>query len=232
MWTPQKPGKASRAAAAISGRWLALGRGGGADILLTFDELMSVSGAHLEHLAGGEFGSDTLVATRILGTPKESRHWETEHAQLMHGIAALTRRPLQLRSLLFATLSLLHRKSLFEYLRNQRLPSNARYRLMTHFHGHHDHVQMLLAEHGRYLRSAASFLCTAHIGAEHLQQGIFGEPLYEYSLLYSEYFSTYCDVMLLPDSRQASRHLRRLLPQLKMEVLDARNRLLAYPVRR
>jgi hypothetical protein len=150
----------------------------------------------------------------------------------MRGIAALTRRPLQLRSLLFATLSLLHRKSLFEYMRNRRLSGNSRHKLMAHFHGHNDHVQMLLAEHGRYLRSSASFLCTAHIGAEHLQQGIFGEPLFEYGLLYTEYFSSYCDVMVMADSKQASRRLQMLLPQLKQEVLDARNRLLAYPVRR
>jgi hypothetical protein len=214
-------------------RLLRLGRdAGGSSETLTLEELMSVSETHLEQLARGKSGAAVLVASRILDTPTEFRRWEAEHARLMRGIAGLARRALQLRSLLSATLGLLHRKALFEYLRDHQVPTTGRQRLIGHFYGHNDYVQTLLAEHGKYLRSAASYLCTSHIGAEYLQHPVFGEPLRAYANLYNEYFRTYCDSVLAPEGDEASENLQTLLPYLKREVLETRNQLLARPLKR
>lgn len=216
-------------------RLLRLGRSsdaGSAGDVLTLEELMSVSEAHLEQLARGKSGATVLVASRILDTPQEFRRWEGEHAQLMRGIAGLTRRALQVRSLLSATLGLLHRKALFEYMRDQQVPTHGRRRLIGHFHGHNDYVQTLLAEHGKYLRSAASFLCTSHIGSAYLQHAVFDEPLRAYVQLYNEYFRTYCDSVLASEGDESSENLQALLPYLKREVLETRNLLLARPLKR
>ena len=199
---------------------------------LTLDELMGVSEAHLERLARGRDGPSVLVASRILDTPQEFRRWEGGHARLMRGIAGLSRRALQVRALLTTALSLAHRKALFEYLRDHQVPSSGRRRLIAHFHGHNDYVQTLLAEHGNYLRSAASYLCTAHIGAEHVQVPIFNEPLQAYLQLYTEYFRTYCDSVLAPQDEDTAENLQTLLPYLKQEVLETRNLLLTRAVRR
>ena len=212
-------------------RLLRLGRvlePGGADASerLTLEELMSVSEAHLEQLARGSAGASVLVASRILDTPQEFRRWEGEHAQLMRGIAGLPRRALQVRSLLSATLGLLHRKALFEYLRDRQVPSAGRQRLIAHFYGHNDYVQTLLAEHGKYLRSAASHLCCTHLGADYLQHPGFAEPLRAYAQLYTEYFRTYCDDVLAADRDDTADNLRALLPYLKQEVLETRDALL------
>ena len=216
-------------------RLLRLGRAGdaghGSDTL-TLAELMSVSEAHLEQLARGETGPSVLVASRILDTPQEFRRWEGGHARLMRGVAGLSRRALQVRSLLSTTLALAHRKALFEYLRDRQVPSGARRRLIRHFYGHNDYLQTLLAEHGNYLRSAASYMCTAHIGAEHLQVATFGEPLQAYIQLYTEYFRTYCDSVLAAQDDEAAENLQALLPYLKQEVLETRNQLLKRPVAR
>jgi len=198
---------------------------------LTLEELMSLSETHLEQLARGQAGPAVLVASRILDTPAEFRRWEGEHARLMRGIAGLARRALQARSLLSATLGLLHRKALFEYLRDHQIPTSGRQRLIAHFYGHNDYVQTLLAEHGKYLRGAASYLCTAHIGGEYLQHPGFGEPLRAYANLYGEYFRTYCDAVLAREGDEASGNLQALLPYLKREVLDTRNQLLARSLR-
>ncbi len=206
--------------------------GGSASDALTLEELMDVSEAHLEQLARGKSGATVLVASRILDTPQEFRRWEGEHAQLMRGIAALTRRALQVRSLLSATLGLLHRKALFEYMRDQQVPTSGRQRLISHFYGHNDYVQTLLAEHGKYLRSAASFHCTSHIGADYLQHAVFGDPLRAYVQLYNEYFRTYCDSVLAPPGDEACENLQALLPYLKQEILETRNLLLARPLKR
>ncbi|MCC7462434.1 MAG: hypothetical protein IT480_08230 [Gammaproteobacteria bacterium] len=199
---------------------------------LTLDELMSESEAHLERLARGKQGPNVLVASRILDTPQEFRRWEGGHARLMRGVAGLSRRALQIRSLLSTTLALVHRKALFEYLRDRQVPGSARRRLIGHFYGHNDYVQTLLAEHGNYLRSTASFLCTAHIGGGHLQVTTFDEPLQAYVQLYTEYFRTYCDSVLAARDDEAAENLEALLPYLKQEVLETRNQLLKRPVKR
>lgn len=214
-------------------RLLRLGRdAGGSSETLALQELMSLSEAHLEHLARGKSGPAVLVASRILDTPAEFRRWEGEHARLMRGIAGLTRRALQVRALLSATLGLLHRKALFEYLRDHQVPTAGRQRLIGHFYGHNDYVQTLLAEHGKYLRSAASYLCTSHIGSDCLQHAAFGEPLRAYVSLYDEYFRTYCNSVLARDGDETSENLEALLPYLKRELLETRNRLLARPLKR
>ena len=199
---------------------------------LTLDELMSLSEAHLEHLARGRSGPNVLVASRILDTPQEFRRWEGGHARLMRGVAGLSRRALQVRSLLSTALALSHRKALFEYLRDRQVATSGRRRLIAHFHGHNDYLQTLLAEHGNYLRSAASYLCTAHIGAEHLQVATFGAPLASYVQLYTEYFRTYCDSVLAAKGDETAQNLEALLPYLKQEVLEIRNQLLKRPVKR
>lgn len=199
---------------------------------LTLEELMSASEAHLERLARGRDGPNVLVASRILDTPQEFRRWEGGHARLMRGIAGLSRRALQVRALLSSALALVHRKALFEYLRDRQVPAAGRRRLIGHFYGHNDYLQTLLAEHGNYLRSAASYLCAAHIGAEHLKVDTFEEPLRDYVELYTEYFRTYCDAVLASGDDAATEQLQALLPYLKQEVLETRNQLLKRPVRR
>jgi hypothetical protein len=214
-------------------RLLRLGRGAGAGgDTLTLDELMGVSEAHLEELARGKTGPNVLVASRILDTPQEFRRWEGSHARLMRGIAGLSRRALQLRALMTTTLGLIHRKALFEYMRDRQVPTPGRQKLIAHFYGHNDYLQTLLVEHGNYLRSAASYLCTAHIGAEHLEHPTFGEPLLGYLQLYTEYFRTYCDSVLSPGGDEPAEQLEALLPYLKQEVLETRNMLLTRLVRR
>jgi hypothetical protein len=199
---------------------------------LTLEALMSLSEAHLEHLARGADGPSVLVASRILDTPQEFSRWEGGHARLMRGVAGLSRRALQVRSLLSTSLALAHRKALFEYLRDRQVPTAGRQRLIGHFHGNNDYLQTLLAEHGNYLRSAASYLCTTHIGAKHLQVETFAEPLQSYVQLYTEYFRTYCDAVLASGDDVTTQHLQALLPYLKQEVLETRNQLLKRPVRR
>jgi hypothetical protein len=39
-----------------------------------------------------------------------------------------------------------------------------RHRIIRLLHGHNDYTQSVVAEHGHYLRAAASLICTAHIG--------------------------------------------------------------------
>ena len=50
----------------------------------------------------------------------------------------------------------------------------------------------VVSEHGRYVRSAASYLCSSHVGSHMMFDALFEAPLAEYEDLYASYFRTYC----------------------------------------
>lgn len=80
--------------------------------------LMDESEARVEMAVGFESEADRLVANRILASPDAYRRWEIEHDHLLRAIseqAQLYRQVVMLRS---AACALVHRKALFEYLRD------------------------------------------------------------------------------------------------------------------
>jgi hypothetical protein len=74
---------------------------------------------------------------------------------------------------------------------------------MAHFWSHRDYASAVVAEHGRYVRSAASYLCSSHVGTKVMFDALFEQPLAEYEDLYASYFRTYCDATLASDDSVA-----------------------------
>ena len=171
------------------------------------------------------------IAAPILANPSEYRKWESEHGRLMSAVAAPPTGDRQARALLSAALSLVHRKALFEYLRDHAQRGAERRELIQHFHGQKSYSQAVVAEHGNYQRSVASLICIEHNGATLLLHQAFDEPMRRYEHRYSEYFRSYCDSYLAPatEDGDGSDSMRMLLPHLKRDVLDERARLLALP---
>ena len=63
--------------------------------------------------------NEQLVASRLLESPSAFRTWESEHSGLMLEIANPSFKRTQAALLKKATLRLIHRKALFEYLRDE-----------------------------------------------------------------------------------------------------------------
>ena len=203
--------------------------------LVSREQLMEESEARLARSARSGTGREQQIASQILANPLDYRRWESEHSRLMAAVATPTRNRLQVRALLSSSFSLVHRKALFEYLRSHATRGANRRVLVQHFHGHKSYSQAVVAEHGNYLRSSASLICTEQIGATLLAHQAFGDPFRRYEQLYSEYFRSYCDSYLAPPSTNAGDgddegdSVRTLLPYLKRDVLEVRARLLAMP---
>ena len=193
--------------------------------------LMEESESVLAHTARKGSSPDQKIAGQILGSPMDYRRWEAEHSRLMTAVATQNRHPLQVRALLSASFSLVHRKALFEYLRAHALRGDSRRVLVHHFHGYKSYSQAVVAEHGNFLRGSASLICNQQLGTTLLVHQAFGDPFRRYESLYSEYFRSYCDSYLAPPSTDDSESdsVRMLLPFLKRDVLDVRGRLLAMP---
>lgn len=167
------------------------------------------------------------VATRILDNTRVYQRWENEHATLMRQIAVERLPGVQKAQLLTVSLSLIHRKALFEYLRDERIRSVRRQRIMTHFYSHRDYASAVVAEHGRYMHSAASYLCSSHVGSNLMFDALFGTPLAEYEDLYAGYFKAYCDVALASERTTVAQSMQPVLLELKAQIDEWRQALIA-----
>lgn len=195
--------------------------------IISHHQLMDESERRLRSAAHCGLPIEATVATRILDNARDYHRWEGEHANIMRRIAIERRCEMQKTALLCASLSLIHRKALFEYLRDREIRGNDRRRLIAIFFSRRDYNSAVIAEHGNYLRSAASYLCSSYVGRQVLLDEIFDEPLLQYEDLYADYFRAYCDSALLSDHDPMADYVRPLVLSLKQQVTEWRSALLA-----
>src|SRR5262249_34111099 len=147
--------------------------------------------------------------------------WETEHSGLMREVANTGFKRTQAALLKKATFRLIHRKALFEYLRDQRVRGGERERIVLAFHPSKDYSRSVITEHEVYLRKACSFLCTSHVGANVVHDPGFFDPMSHYQALYAEYFNIFCRVRFGTVSGDEEPQ-SELLPLLKFQLEECR----------
>ncbi len=193
--------------------------------------LMEESEWRVEVAASSRLPED-LLASRVLETPLTYRRWSAEHHRLLQPVAAQSRVESQVVSLRSTALNLVHRKALFEYLRERALTGHKRHRLFELFYGYRDYTNAVLAEHNNYVRCSSSYLCTQYL-AEHLMHdaGIL-EPLQLYEQRFGEYFRAFCDGELAEtkEERILAEPLDALRPLLKYQLNEARQAILKMPL--
>jgi len=185
------------------------------------ERLMRESTDRVESALCSDSPIEQLVASRLLENPAIFRIWESEHSGLMREVANTGFRRTQAALLKKATFRLIHRKALFEYLRDQRVRGSARQRIVLSFHPTQDYTRSVIAEHEVYLRKACSFLCTSHVGANVVHDPGFFDPMRHYQALYAEYFQIFCRTHFGPDSAD-SEPQSELLPLLKYQLEECR----------
>jgi hypothetical protein len=193
--------------------------------------LMEESEARVEMTACFDSPIDVLVASRILERPDAFRRWEAEHDRLMRAVSEQARLARQVVALRSTAFGLIHRKAIFEYLRDRQLNGARRHRLFALFYGIRDYTNAVLAEHGNYVRCSSSYLCTYHLAERLMQDAAFDEPLRMYEQWYSEYFRAFCDAALAEteEEKQAIAAMDALRPLLKYHLAEARQAILEMP---
>jgi hypothetical protein len=194
---------------------------------ITHARLMQESAQHVEDMARTGTPQEQLVADRILESPAIWTRWENDQVGLMRTVTVQRRQPLQIRALKLVCLSLIHRKALFEYLRDCQVRVRARRQILRFFHRTHAYGDALIDEHDTYLRSACSYLCSSYVGGTVILDGVFQDPLRRYEELYTEYFRVFCEECLIGDAAEPS--LGTLLPYLKYQLTEQRLAVLAMP---
>lgn len=194
---------------------------------LSHDRLMEESQRRLANAVASGQPSEERVATRLLDSTRDYSRWEDEHAMLMRRIAAERLPGVQKSQLLEISFSLIHRKALFEYLRDEQVRGIKRNEIMAHFFTNRDYTTAVVSEHGRYVRSAASYLCSSHVGLHVMFDALFETPLAEYEDVYASYFRTYCGCVLANDNDAIAKSMLPVLVDLKTQIGEWRKALVA-----
>ncbi len=194
---------------------------------ITHARLMRESEQCIEDAARNGGPVEQLVAGRILESPVIWTRWENEHAGLMRTVSEHRRASNQVAALKAACFSLIHRKALFEHLRDQQIRGNARRQILQYFHRTSGYTHAAIAEHEVFLRSACSFLCSGQVGGMVIRDGVFQYPMQRYEELYAEYFKLFCE-SFFGDEATASTS-KSLLPYLRFQLAEQRLAVLAMP---
>ncbi len=193
---------------------------------ITCARLMEESEFRIADIAREGRSIQGQVAQRMLEDTRLYHHWESEHERLMRNVAAESRRA-QAIVLRRASFGLIHRKAMFDYLRNSRVTGRDRHAVFSLVFGDHDYASAVIKEHGNFLRSTSSLACSHYLGLQLMADRAFGEPLWRYELLYAEYFRAFCSTALSPDQYKSSETLSTLIPYLKRQLGDLRRAILA-----
>jgi hypothetical protein len=171
------------------------------------------------------------AACRVLESPATYRLWEAEHDRLLRPVSSQGRLDGQIAALRTTVFGLVHRRALFEYMRQRQVTGTKRHKLVALFYGYRDYANSVLTEHGKYVRCSSSYVCTQHLGENLMQDAAFTEPLELYEQFYAEYFRAYCDVELAEtvEEKRRAGPLEALRPLLKYRVSEARQAILAMP---
>lgn len=193
---------------------------------LRHDRLMRVSQSHVEATARDENNEQQVLALRLIQHPGTYSEWENRHSQLVQQVCQTKRLKNQVVRMRETTLSLIHRRSVFEYLRDRRITGAKRHHFIALFYGSRDYATSVVVEHGHYLRSYVSASCLRYIGTELVRDPAFDAPLAAYELWYAEYFRLFCDLQLATAENVTTACEKALLPFLKERATLARQQLL------
>lgn len=194
---------------------------------LSHERLMEASRECLQETSASSTPEARIVATRLLENRVSYEAWEHEHAGLMRNVAAERLPAAQRESMLSASFSLIHRKALFEFLRERQLPNAQREALIQHFFPQRDVADSLRVEHMQFVRSTASYLCVERVGRDLMFDTLFAEPLQEYEEIYHEYFFAHCDQIAVRRNKHSLSIPAAMLGELKQRVSEWRKALLA-----
>jgi hypothetical protein len=188
---------------------------------------MQVSVAKLEQAAQEGSPRDRQIAGRIIDRPSAWALWQSEHGGLMRSVAVERRAPRQISTLKSACFALIHRKALFEHLRDQQVNGEAREQLLQFFHPSRGYSHAMATEYEIYLRAACSYLCSSHVGSVVINDGVFQDPLQRYEALYAEYFRVFCAGKV--DADETASDQRDILPYLKQQITELRQAIMNMP---
>lgn len=138
------------------------------------------------------------VAEEVAYDCRKFSAWEASHARLLEPVAAAGRWGPTIGVLRRAEMDLVHRRALFETLREKRVRGQARERLFQLFYGPRDFRNCVLTEHFRYQLAATSSVTAVRLSTV-CKDPAGSHLLGRYESAYRRYFWAYCEWQLNED---------------------------------
>ncbi len=173
-----------------------------------------------------------VPVARLLDNGSQYRVWEALHSSQMRYIAGCGRRLKQAIALRKMAVQLIHRRGLFDYLRNFKVNGEFRQQLFKQFYGPVDFRAAVITEHRRYVLAASSGFC-AEVLTDAVDDSAGRLLLDRYHTLYQQYFeiySHYCRAEYFGDVEFAAAMKPAMLEQ-RAEANRLRRQLLLQPRR-
>lgn len=190
--------------------------------------LMDVSESRIELARRSGSAEERMFVQRLFEKPATYGRWEAYHYGLMKTVAADHTAKGQLLNLRKASFGLVHRKALFQHLRDNQVVGTDREALFSAFYGPTDFANAVIAEHGNFLRSNSSLICVDHLDRALMSDARFSAELSRYQTGYAEYFSMYCN-WVIAENRGEDYPLRWMLRELKQDLQRMQVTLLSLP---
>lgn len=135
--------------------------------------------------------NDARIARQVVGDSKIYRLWEARHAQSILPVAKHSNGVRQILELRVLETQLVHRRALFEYVRDNQTRGKERQRLFTLFYGPRDFQNAVLAEHRQYVLAISSTVSADHL-IDLMHEPISQILLKKYKETFKRYFALSC----------------------------------------
>ncbi len=109
---------------------------------LEHDRLMRVSHSYVAATARDDGHEQQILAIRLMQHPATYTEWENGHSQLMQRVCQPNGLRAQIVRMRSTTLALIHRRAVFEYMRDRRLTGSRRHDYIALFYGTRDLRQL------------------------------------------------------------------------------------------
>jgi hypothetical protein len=126
---------------------------------ILLDRMMECSEKQISEVARYGDLHQKELASRVLESAYNFRHWENSHSHLLRRIVSEKSTRRQVLEVKRMALSMIHRKAPFEYLRDKRISGAARHDFFREMYGHHDFATVVVNEHRNYIAAGASYIC-------------------------------------------------------------------------
>jgi hypothetical protein len=185
--------------------------------------LMDESEQALYAAAQQPSGSDARIAKQIISDVKTHGLWEARHAELVRPVAEQHGRAPQVIALRDLEVRLVHRRALFEHIREHQIRGEQRERLFQVFYGPREFQDAVLSEHRQYMLAVSSRVSADHL-IDVMSDPVSKKLLADYEKLYARYFGLYCYVAGAKD-RDCAEAMKPLMTLTRQQTDRVRQRI-------
>lgn len=167
------------------------------------------------------------IVNTIIGDSRKYKHWESNHADLLMPVAEQSNKKQQILALRKLEIQLVHRRALFNLIRDQRIRGKARQKLFRFFRATRDYQEAVIAEHQQYMIAMSSRVSTDHL-IEVMHDVDSKRLVSQYEESYANYFKMKCFLAITEESYFIEL-VRMTMRDTREELLRKRNRIETAP---